>query len=49
MWIKRNRSWEPPESEATPESVWRTRRRIIKALGVGAGAMGLNTGPAGSM
>lgn len=40
MWIKKQRSWEPPESEATPEDVWLARRRIIKTLG--AAASGLN-------
>jgi len=37
MLIKRKRPWEPPESQATPEPVWRARRRIIRTLGVGAG------------
>lgn len=46
MWIKRNRSWELPESEATPEPVWRARRRIVQALGIGAGTLGLSTGGA---
>ncbi|MGH6914209.1 MAG: protein-methionine-sulfoxide reductase catalytic subunit MsrP, partial [Geminicoccales bacterium] len=35
MLIKRKRGFEVPESAATPEPVWRDRRRILKALGVG--------------
>lgn len=46
MWIKHKRSWELPESEATPESVWLARRRFVRALGFGAGALGLQAGPA---
>ena len=42
MWIKHKRSWELPESEATPEAVWHARRRIIKTLGVGAAALSLD-------
>lgn len=41
MWIRKQRLWEPPESEATPEAVWLARRRIIKTLGLGAAAAGL--------
>ena len=44
MWIKHKRLWEAPESEATPESVWQARRRIIKTLGVGAASFSLPTG-----
>jgi len=45
MLIKRPRGWEMPEREATPESVWRDRRRILKGMGMAlpllAGAMPL--------
>ena len=41
MWIKHTRPWGLPESEATPESVWRGRRQIIKSLGVGAASVAL--------
>ncbi|MDJ0958556.1 MAG: protein-methionine-sulfoxide reductase catalytic subunit MsrP [Arenicellales bacterium] len=44
MWIKHKPPWELPESEATPESVWRGRRQIIKSLGFGAAAFGLLAG-----
>jgi len=46
MWIKHTRPWEVPESEATPETVWRARRRLIKNLGIGAAALGLPAGAA---
>lgn len=46
MWIKQNRSWELPESEATPEPVWQARRRIVQALGIGAGTLGISAGGA---
>jgi len=36
MVIKRKRGWEIPEREATPESVFNDRRRVIKAMGLGA-------------
>jgi methionine sulfoxide reductase catalytic subunit len=35
MRIRRKRSWELPESAATPEDVWLNRRRILQALGIG--------------
>lgn len=44
MWIKHKRPWELPESQATPESVWRSRRRVVKSLGLGA--LGLKSGAA---
>jgi len=42
MWIKQQRSWEPPESEATPEAVWLARRRLLATLGLGAATLGVN-------
>ena len=36
MLIKQKRGWELPESEATPEAVFRDRRRILQAMGMGA-------------
>jgi sulfoxide reductase catalytic subunit YedY len=35
MFIKRRRGWELPESAATPESVFRQRRRLIQAAAAG--------------
>jgi len=35
MFVKRRRGWELPESAATPESVWRERRQLVKALAAG--------------
>ena len=35
MFIKRKRGWELPESAATPESVWRQRRELVKAIAAG--------------
>jgi sulfoxide reductase catalytic subunit YedY len=46
MWIKHKRSWEIPESKATPEAVWQDRRRIVKALGMGTAVVGLDIGTA---
>jgi methionine sulfoxide reductase catalytic subunit len=46
MWIKQKRPWEIPESQATPESVWLSRRHAIKALGMGAGVLGFGAGSA---
>jgi len=44
MRIKRRRGWELPESAATPESLFRRRRELLKGLAAGpvllAGAMG---------
>jgi len=37
MWIKRRRGWELPESAATPEAVYHDRRRLLQAMGLGAG------------
>jgi sulfoxide reductase catalytic subunit YedY len=43
MWIRKNRAWDLPESAATPESVYFSRRRFIAALGasgiIAAGAV----------
>ncbi len=36
MVIKRKRGWEMRESEATPEAMFRDRRRIVQAMGMGA-------------
>ena len=36
MLIKTKRGWELPESAATPERVYRDRRRILKSMGLGA-------------
>ncbi|HTS94578.1 MAG TPA: protein-methionine-sulfoxide reductase catalytic subunit MsrP [Stellaceae bacterium] len=36
MLIKRKRGWEIPEREATSESVFNDRRRLIKAMGLSA-------------
>jgi len=36
MLIKRKRGWEIPEREATPEAVYNDRRRLLKAMGLGA-------------
>ena len=36
MLVKRSRGWEIRESEATPESVFEDRRRVVKAMGFGA-------------
>ena len=36
MLIKRRRGWEMAEREATPEAVFRDRRRLIKAAGLGS-------------
>ena len=36
MLIKRKRGWELPESATTPETVFRDRRRVLKAMGFGA-------------
>jgi sulfoxide reductase catalytic subunit YedY len=36
MLILRRRGWELPEREATPESVFRDRRRLLGRLGLGA-------------
>jgi sulfoxide reductase catalytic subunit YedY len=35
MLIRKRRGWELPESAATPEAVFRDRRRLIKGLGAG--------------
>jgi methionine sulfoxide reductase catalytic subunit len=36
MLIKAKRGWELPESAATPEPVYRDRRRILQSMGMGA-------------
>ena len=36
MWILKRRGWELPESEATPEAVFRDRRRLIQAAAAGS-------------
>ena len=49
MLIKRKRGWEIPEREATPESVFNDRRRLIKAMGLGAIGAAVSTGPLASL
>ena len=49
MLVKRRRSWEIPESAATDETLFRNRRRLIKAAAAGpiaAAAASLPLGPA---
>ena len=41
--IKIKKRWEIPESEVTPESLYRQRRNFIKSAGVGGGALLLNS------
>jgi len=36
MWVKQRRGWELPESVATPEHVFRNRRRLLAAIGAGS-------------
>ncbi|MGH7090192.1 MAG: molybdopterin-dependent oxidoreductase, partial [Stellaceae bacterium] len=36
MLIKAKRGWELPERQATPESLFLDRRRVVQAMGVGA-------------
>ena len=40
--IKIKKRWEIPESEVTPESLYRRRREFIKSAGVIGGALLLN-------
>ncbi|HVH74474.1 MAG TPA: protein-methionine-sulfoxide reductase catalytic subunit MsrP [Stellaceae bacterium] len=49
MLIRRNKGWELPESAATPEQVFRDRRRLVQAMGMGpliAPVLGLAAAPA---
>ncbi len=39
MLIKRNPGWRLPESQATPEAVYLDRRRLLQAMGFGAGLL----------
>jgi sulfoxide reductase catalytic subunit YedY len=39
MLIKRNPGWRIPESRATPEAVYLDRRRLLQAMGLGAGLL----------
>jgi methionine sulfoxide reductase catalytic subunit len=48
MLIKRRRGWEIPEREATPESVFQDRRRLVQAMGLGAIGAALSTLPLGA-
>ena len=36
FFIKKKKGWEMPESESTPEKIYMDRRRLIKAIGIGA-------------
>ena len=49
MLIKRKRGWEIPEREATPEAVFHDRRRLIKAMGLGAIGAAASAGPLASL
>ncbi|HUN52619.1 MAG TPA: protein-methionine-sulfoxide reductase catalytic subunit MsrP, partial [Candidatus Sulfotelmatobacter sp.] len=40
MLIKHRKGWELPESKATPEQVFRDRRRLLAGLGLGGIALG---------
>jgi sulfoxide reductase catalytic subunit YedY len=39
MWIRRRPGFELPESAATPEPVYRNRRQLLGAIGLGGGAL----------
>jgi sulfoxide reductase catalytic subunit YedY len=41
MLIKRTRGWELGENRATPESAYLKRRELVRAMGLGAAALGL--------
>ena len=36
MLIRRNRGWELPETEATPEDIYIDRRRLLKGVAAGS-------------
>lgn len=40
MLIKVKRGWERPEADVTPEHIFRDRRRLLQAMGMGAIALG---------
>jgi sulfoxide reductase catalytic subunit YedY len=44
MLIKRNKGWELPEREATPESAYLNRRALVSAMGLGAVSGALSLG-----
>src|ERR1044072_7652037 len=41
MLIKRRRSWELGENQATPEGTYLKRRSLVKAMGLGAASLAL--------
>ena len=41
---RKNRDWEPPEHEVTPESAFRNRRKLLKAMGIGGGLIAAGAG-----
>ncbi len=46
----RNRSWQQPtEQEVTPESLFYSRRRVLKALGISAAALSLAPSASGAL
>lgn len=46
MLIKRRRGWEIPESQATPESIFLDRRKLVLGMGVAGIAAGMGWQPA---
>lgn len=49
MRIIRRRSWDLPERDVTPEAVWRDRRSVLKAMGLGAMGAAMGGGVAGAL
>jgi hypothetical protein len=47
MLVLVRKGWEMPEREATPEAVFRDRRRLLRGMGLGAAAVLLG-GPQGA-
>src|SRR5436190_20625310 len=43
MLIRSPKSWELPESAATPEGIYRNRREFLKTLGLGVAATALTS------